>query len=246
LYLLHFQTWLLGLVPAIAFPMALLCFFLMKFFGPLTFMSQPSSRWFVLSSLREILKSPFGRLTFREQFIADILTSLIKVIVDVERSLCFYLTGSWLSSAPVIQPGVDVFDAPRCHEINLYAVAALSVLPLWLRFMQTLRRYYNTGQRFPHFANAMKYALSQTVVFMGIFHPLYTHTSIHDWNWHRWVWLFLGIASALYTFSWDVTMDWGLFGSDASAAKGAAPHHHHGFGRRLLFHRHRWVRDLAS
>ncbi len=60
----------------------------------------------------EILKSPFGKLTFKEQFIADVLTSLVKVNVDVERSMCFYITGSWLNSAPPIIPGTHTVSPP--------------------------------------------------------------------------------------------------------------------------------------
>jgi hypothetical protein len=67
----------------------------------------------------EILKSPFGKLTFKEQFIADVLTSLVKVNVDVERSICFYITGSWLNSAPPIIPGKNhcIPTVPGLHSL---------------------------------------------------------------------------------------------------------------------------------
>jgi hypothetical protein len=185
-------------IPSIVFPMSLLLFFFLKFFGPLSFTSQEASRPYLLKSLCtllctfvrislvsfdchccflkqfsfflflpvEILKAPFGRVAFRDQFIGDIFTSLIRVFIDLERSLCFYLTGSWLSSAPPIDPGIlilatrasvmfvfgffypflsagsDIFDAPRCHTVNLVLIPILSVLPLWLRFQQTIRRYF--------------------------------------------------------------------------------------------------------
>lgn len=35
------------------------------------------------------------------------------------------------------------------------------ILPLWWRFMQCLRRYHDTNQRWPHLANATKYAMAQ-------------------------------------------------------------------------------------
>ena len=52
-------------------------------------------------------------------------------------------------------------------------IPLLTLLPLWFRFNQCLRRYTDTGKRFPHLANACKYALSQTVTLFGAFHPLY-------------------------------------------------------------------------
>ena len=54
------------------------------------------------------------------------------------------------------------------------------------------------------------------------------------------MWLFAGIGSALYTFAWDLTMDWGLFIPHASSHAPADC-----FGRRLLFKNHRWAYHVA-
>lgn len=116
--------------------------------------------------------------------------------------------------------------------------------------LKNLHRYYDTKQRWPHFFNSIKYALAQTVIFVGIFHPLYIHTSQHNWNWHRLVilnffffflfsssspqiWLSSCILSAFYAFAWDVWADWGIDLSSFSLDESPR--------RTLVFRDHKWV-----
>jgi len=87
-------------------------------------------------------------------------------------------------------------------------VPLISGLPLWWRFMQCLRKYKDTQQRFPHVANAGKYALAFSVVLFGLF-----HSELKDpdgMSPYKAVWILFMVASTLYTFAWDVTMDWDL------------------------------------
>eukprot|EP00455_Lapot_gusevi_P038249 TRINITY_DN42853_c0_g1_i2.p1 TRINITY_DN42853_c0_g1~~TRINITY_DN42853_c0_g1_i2.p1 ORF type:complete len:317 (-),score=38.84 TRINITY_DN42853_c0_g1_i2:80-994(-) len=171
----------------------------------------------------QIFISPFGKTRFRELFVADFFSSLIKVFADLTRTSCFYASGSW-----VMKLAVD-----RCEVIDNISTTAVSVLPLLWRFLQCVRRYYDTRQRFPHFANAFKYALAQTIILMGVFHPLYTHTSSHSWNAHRLTWLIGCILSGLYTFSWDLVMDWGLVTNQNEEAPLLR--------KKLVFSNHKWV-----
>ena len=86
-------------------------------------------------------------MRFFDSFVADFLTSLVKVIVDLARGI------------------YDFFDANA--KLPLWIVAILSALPLWFRFQQCLKRYYETDKRFPNLWNALKYALSHSVVILG-------------------------------------------------------------------------------
>jgi xenotropic and polytropic retrovirus receptor 1 len=72
--------------------------------------------------------------------------------------------------------------------------------------MQNIRRYGDTQQRWPHLGNAVKYALSHVVVIFGVFHP--TATSAE--NTYDRAWLIAYLVSTIYSFWWDVVMDWGL------------------------------------
>jgi hypothetical protein len=56
-----------------------------------------------------------------------------------------------------------------------------------------------------------QYSMSIVVTLFGLLHPTYTKTSVEEsWSRHRTVWLCFSIVAVLYTFVWDVTMDWGL------------------------------------
>ena len=71
----------------------------------------------------------------------------------------------------------------------------------------------DTGDRMPHLANAAKYVLSQTVTLFGAFHPLYLEYDAEvdgKFNLFQIFWLLLFLTSSLYSFTWDVYMDWGL------------------------------------
>lgn len=85
-------------------------------------------------------------------------------------------------------------------------LCVVCLLPLWFRFCQCLRRYMDTGSRWPHLANAFKYALSQTVTLFGAFHPLYMLTthSQETTNLFQGFWLLLFVSSSLYSFFWDI------------------------------------------
>lgn len=89
----------------------------------------------------------------------------------------------------------------------------LCLLPLLFRFLQCLRKFHDTGKRWPHLANASKYAMSQTVTLFGAFHPLYLmhkRPEHHGINIFQTFWMAVFVGSSLFSFFWDVFMDWGL------------------------------------
>ena len=71
-------------------------------------------------------------------------------------------------------------------------------------------RYYDTQQRFPHLVNALKYAVAHTVVIAGVFHPNFAKNGT-EWSFGRYLWFISTISSTIFTFTWDCTMDWGLW-----------------------------------
>ncbi len=147
---------------------------------------------------------------------------------------------------------------------RVVVVPLLTALPLWWRFMQCLRRYRDTGQRFPHLANALKYALSHSVLLFGVFNPalkaplplqvLIDRLDGGDGEVdaaaadaaeaaaadaaaeaaanavivspYQVIWLMFMVASTLYTFSWDVAMDWDLGHFDSPNASHSHSHSH--------------------
>jgi hypothetical protein len=91
------------------------------------------------------------------------------------------------------------------------------MMPLVIRFNQCLKKFVETGERFPHLANAGKYSLSILVTLFGTFHPLYLEhlaklngKSIGLHSFYQIFWTLFFVASSLYSFIWDAFMDWGL------------------------------------
>ena len=82
--------------------------------------------------------------------------------------------------------------------------------PYWFRFMQCIRRYYDTGKRHPNLPNALKYALAMCVTIFSVFSPdLKSHVD-GSWTTYQVFWTICYTSSTLYTYSWDILMDWSL------------------------------------
>lgn len=164
------------------------------------------------SAIVEVITSPFSSPTFFTIYIADVFTSMVKVFQDIAFAIGFVISGDFMMSE-------DKLDEDTSHmwEHSLWyknvMIPLICLFPLWIRFNQCLRRYLDTGIRGPNLLNAFKYAMSQTVTLFGAFHPLYLMYSRGDTNavsLFQVFWMALFVASSLYSFTWDVIMDWGL------------------------------------
>ena len=166
--------------------------------------------------------APFSEVSFFSVYVADVMTSLVKVFGDLAYSFCYFGTGEWLALngqnttdcgnvTKADLPNLRDHDCTCEHSDALKWVVypLLSSLPLWFRFMQNLRKYRDTHRRFPFLANGLKYAVAQTVVVFGIFNPSLAKTHV-DMTPARAFWILAFVASTCYTFAWDVKMDWGL------------------------------------
>lgn len=80
-------------------------------------------------------------------------------------------------------------------------VPAVTILPLWWRFLQNLQRSYDTRERWPHLGNAMKYVTAQTVGLYGLYHPDARQNPL---------WIFGFVFATMYQFTWDIFMDWDM------------------------------------
>jgi hypothetical protein len=152
---------------------------------------------------------------------------MVKVFQDILWSAMFVVSGDWM-----LEPSYHHSTKAHAHThvwaqsfwYKNVAIPLICLFPLWLRFNQCLRRYLDTGKRVPNLPNAFKYAMSQTVTLFGTFHPLYLMSARnqditgegadvilkHRKNLFQVFWMCLFIASSLYSFAWDVYMDWGL------------------------------------
>jgi len=134
----------------------------------------------------------------------------------------------------VISSGLNHYCDKMCNQINATSSAVpsdvnvfehlwyginpvLRALPAWFRFVQCLRRYYDnwskTHKLFPHIVNAGKYLSSIVVVIVSVWYQC-------DKSKTRMSFLIIAcLINSIYTCSWDVLMDWGLFDRNAQDDK---------------------------
>ena len=85
--------------------------------------------------VREFVCSPFVAVTFASNFMGDYLTSLVKPLIDVQYSICFYASGSWCT-----------LDTQYCTS-DPWIPFFITLLPFIWRMLQCLRRFYDDGKR---------------------------------------------------------------------------------------------------
>lgn len=73
-----------------------------------------------------------------------------------------------------------------------------------------------------------QYAFAHSVVLFGVFHPSFKSTTTHV-GLYQSLWILSLALSTMYTFSWDVLMDWGL------------GYRKHGYLRERLMFKRKWI-----
>jgi hypothetical protein len=95
-------------------------------------------------------------------------------------------------------------EPAQCNSSHLRTMGFLSCLPGIWRALQCIRRYWDTGNKFPHLLNCGKYFA--TIIF-------YMTLSIYRINktgQNRAVFITFAIINAIYTSFWDIYYDWSL------------------------------------
>lgn len=217
--------------PPLLFPLALLVFCILWMVNPIKKpleCMRKSSRYWLIKHVFFCFTAPFHYVSFPDFWLADQMNSLVTFFLDMQYFACFYAVevhwtfgGSTNStSTPLsiitsreVKGGVDVETGMDFCSSNRFGIRPLvSLLPALIRFLQCLRRFADTKHRHPHLTNAGKYATSFFVVTFGALN-----------TWHRgktenvesegpffYLWIASYMVSYLYTFAWDIFMDWGL------------------------------------
>ena len=159
--------------------------------------------------LLHIVTGPFARVSFREVVLADVLTSMVKVYSNCAYAACYLITGSYSDQTSTLH----AFGT--CNGNYMFAITAtLTILPLWFRFAQCVRKVYDVSSPgngrvhwclrlfvWPHSFNALKYVLSIIVVLFSLG---------SNANAYRVIYILLLVVSTLYSYWWDIYMDFGL------------------------------------
>jgi hypothetical protein len=193
-------------IPSGGYPLILVFITSLKLIFPL---KQRCPMW---NSIYKVVTAPFHSPIFFHTYVGDIFTSMVKIFQDVAWTVCWVCAGDFLASEDSKLAFRHDWFKSRWYKQVLIPI--ITQIPLVIRFNQCLRKYIDTGDRFPHLANAFKYALSQLVTLFGTFHPLYLEYLDKDSGarlpFYQIFWTILFVSSSLYSFTWDVFMDWGL------------------------------------
>jgi hypothetical protein len=89
---------------------------------------------------------------------------------------------------------IDAADASvpameRSWIVHTVVLPACMISPLWWRFLQNMRQTYDSKQRWPYLANALKYFVAAQVAMVGVYHPQVKQNP---------VWLFSFVVATLY------------------------------------------------
>ena len=161
----------------------------------------PRARRRFWGTIKYTICAPFYAVYFRDAFIGDIFTSLVRPIQDLVYCLFYYSVSVWamFSSTSSLDEAGDILK--NSWVLHNFALPACAVLPLWWKFLQTLRQAKDSGQRWPHLGNAFKYLTAALVIFYAMAHPEGRRGKV-------WIASFLGAVA--YQIWWDVWMDWEL------------------------------------
>ncbi|CAN0440229.1 unnamed protein product, partial [Discosporangium mesarthrocarpum] len=128
--------------------------------------------------------------------------SVVRVLIDVAFTCLYFLAGvkGWLSNTVDFEKDTIEVRGESCIFKSVL-VPFITAAPLWWRFQQNLRRSYETGERWPHLGNALKYATAMSVSLFGTFRPGLRNSKM---------WVFCFVFATLYQYCWDIFMDWNL------------------------------------
>jgi hypothetical protein len=202
------------------YPIILFLFLILYATNPLDLFKRSSRFWFLKLLWRSCL-APFYDVRFADFWFADQLCSFEFFFVDLQFIVCYYF--AQVSWAPFKIDNQEPCTPSDYRDLSyVYNVLALilSCIPAWLRFLQCLRRYRDTKNKFPHLANALKYA--SYFFDVGALAIRYEYARYYQVEWKSlevYTFLIIHFATSSYRIWWDLKMDWGFFDKNAGDNK---------------------------
>ncbi|KFK41299.1 hypothetical protein AALP_AA2G112300 [Arabis alpina] len=174
-------------------PGLLLLVFLLILICPLNIFYK-SSRYRLISVIRNIILSPLYKVVMLDFFMADQLCSQVPMLRNLEYIACYYITGSYATQ-----------DYGYCMRVKYYRdlAYAVSFLPYYWRAMQCARRWFDEGET-SHLVNLGKYVSAMLAAGTKVAYE--KERSI------GWLCLVVAMSSiaTVYQLYWDFVRDWGL------------------------------------
>ena len=150
-----------------------------------------------------VLTAPLHPVSFRDGYIGDLLTSLVRVFIPLSFCLIYILMTiyGWLMNRMDLLTSIADHNWRDSPLFKSLVVPSITLLPFFIRLLQCLRRSVESGKRWPHMANALKYTSAILVLSLSFFQPQCRNS---------WTWISAFVASTLFQFVWDIFQDWGI------------------------------------
>ena len=162
----------------------------------------PARRMRFWGTMKFTFAAPCYPVGVRDEFIGECLTSWVRILQDLVFATIYFFIVLWgtLSRRYSLKESGDIMaESWHVHNVILPLVA---IVPLWMRFLQTLRQAYDANRRWPYLGNAFKYLTAALVIIYGSSHPEERRSPI---------WIASFLFAMFYQIFWDVVIDWQLF-----------------------------------
>ncbi|KAI5867201.1 EXS-domain-containing protein [Durotheca rogersii] len=171
---------------------------------PLPILWHRSRQWIAYSHYRLFFAGLYP-VEFRDFFLGDMYCSLTYATSNIELFFCLYANG-WT-------------NPNQCSSSNSRLLGFFSALPPVWRALQCIRRYYDTGNVFPHLVNGGKYGMTiMSAVTLSLYRMWGTESNFG-------LFVTFSAINSIYTSIWDLFMDFSFFQPDT---------------------RHRFLRDILA
>jgi hypothetical protein len=162
--------------------------------------------WFVVLIWR-IITSPTFPCIFKDFFVADQLVSMIPLYQSI--GLILKLSFASFSSS------ANTLTASGPSLPTSWWIILLPLIPFYWRAVQCLRRYYDATQAKAiktntQLFNCSRYSLGMLFMMMSGGQSYYKHSHPSLSTKFMWAEIVFRILYSIFSFYWDVVMDWGL------------------------------------
>ena len=108
-----------------------------------------SARWDTLVTLYNIFISPFGKVSFKFFFLADVITSMGVTLKDFGYVVFAILDNKWADNASL----------KKKHPLSMIIfLATVDLIPFWFRYWQCINKWVLSGfTNKSQFYNSLKY-----------------------------------------------------------------------------------------
>lgn len=172
--------------------------FILYLINPFPIFSFRSRLYGLKIAIKSIL-APFLGVTFPVIWMTDQLISLITPFRDFAYTICYYIN---LTDEGSVNSRSNTCNSAKRFEV-VFMVGAIAY---FFRIVQCMRQGYDKGSYFCEleFLNTIKYAFSLITLTLSFLWKAGDDTIFN-------VWIVFACLSTLYSYIWDLKVDWALF-----------------------------------